>query len=168
MNKKVHSYKLSVKGGCTTKYGLKKTNKESIWVRTNIYVWNFSYTTIRYLWVCRWVSFFCKPVQTGSRCHCRCHYRSYKPSKCLRRSKCEWEEDERTPEDLILSVFNPHLTTNSLELCGFWSGYKDEQVLLEVFGGKYVILKSFHLKLQNMHNLWTYISSGNIKYMPRE
>ena len=63
------------------------------------------------------------------------------PSKCLRRCKCEWEEDERTPEDLFLSVLNPHLSTNSLILCGSWSGHKDELVLLEAVGGKDVDLK---------------------------
>ena len=63
------------------------------------------------------------------------------PSKCLRRCKCEWEEDERTPEDLLLSVLNPPLSTNSLVLCGSWSGHKDAQVLLEAFGGKDVDLK---------------------------
>ena len=62
-------------------------------------------------------------------------------SKCLRRCKCEWGDDERTPEDLFLSVLNPHLSTNSLVLCGSWSGHKDEQVLLEAFGGKDVDLK---------------------------
>ena len=41
----------------------------------------------------------------------------------------------------FLSVLNPHLTTNSLVLCGSWSGHKDEQVLLEVCGGKDVDLK---------------------------
>ena len=63
------------------------------------------------------------------------------PSKCLRRYKCEWEDDERTPEELFLSVLNPHLSTNSLVLCGSWSRNKDEQVLLEAFGGKDVDLK---------------------------
>ena len=62
------------------------------------------------------------------------------PSKYLRRCKCEREEDEKTPEDLFLSVFNPHLSTNSLLLCGSWSGHKDEQTLLP-FGGKDVDLK---------------------------
>ena len=46
----------------------------------------------------------------------------------------EWEEDERTPEDLFLSVLNPHLSTNSLVRCGSWSGHKNEEVLLEAFG----------------------------------
>ena len=36
---------------------------------------------------------------------------------------------------------NPHLSTNSLVLCGSWSGHKVEQVLLEAFGGKDVDLK---------------------------
>ena len=63
------------------------------------------------------------------------------PSKCLRRCKSEWEEYERTTENLFLSVLNPHLSTNSLVLCGSWSGHKDEQVLLEASGGKYVVLK---------------------------
>ena len=63
------------------------------------------------------------------------------PSKCLRRCKCEWEEDKRTPEDHFLSVLNPHLSTNSLVICGSCSGHKDEQVLLEAFGGKNVDLK---------------------------
>ena len=81
---------------------------------------------------------------------------------------CEWEEDERTHKYLFLSVLNPHLSTNSLVLCGSWSGHNDEQVLLGAFGGKDVGLKIIHLKLQNMHNFWTCISSGNIKYMPRE
>ena len=27
------------------------------------------------------------------------------PSKCLRRCKCEWEDEERTPEDLFLVSF---------------------------------------------------------------
>ena len=48
------------------------------------------------------------------------------PSKCLRRFKCQWEHVERTPEDLFLSVLNPHLSTNSLVLCGSWSGHKNE------------------------------------------
>ena len=65
------------------------------------------------------------------------------PSECLRRCKCEWEEDERTPEDHFLSVLNPHLSTNSLVFCGSWSGHKDEQVLLEASGGKDVDLKNF-------------------------
>ena len=56
------------------------------------------------------------------------------PFKCLRR--CEWEEDERTPEDLFLSVINPNLSTNSLVLCVSRSAHKDEQVLLESFGGQ--------------------------------
>ena len=63
------------------------------------------------------------------------------PSKCLRRCKSEWEDDERTPEDLFLSVLNPYLSTNSLVLCNSWSGRKDGQVLLEAFGGKDVDLK---------------------------
>ena len=63
------------------------------------------------------------------------------PSKCLHRCKCEWEEDEGTPEDLFLSVVNPNLSTNSLVLCGSWSGHKDEQVIVEVSGGKDVDLK---------------------------
>ena len=63
------------------------------------------------------------------------------PSKCLHRCKCVWEEDERTPEDLFLSVLNPHLSTNSVVHCGSWSENKDEQVLLEAFGGKDVELK---------------------------
>ena len=63
------------------------------------------------------------------------------PSKCVRRCKFEWEEDERTPENLFLSVLNPHLLTNSLVLCGSWSGHKDEQVPLEAFGRKVVDLK---------------------------
>ena len=33
------------------------------------------------------------------------------------------------------------MSTNLLVLCGSYFGYKDEQVLLEVFGGKYVDLK---------------------------
>ena len=124
--------------------------------------------------------FYCKAVQMCSSCHCRCHCRSHMQCRYLNykfkcplnvfvdRCKCEWEEDERTNEDLFLSILNPHLSTDSLVLCGSWSGHKDEQVLLEAFGGKDVDLKSFHLKQQNMHNLWTCISSGNIKYMPRE
>ena len=67
-------------------------------------------------------------------------------SKCLRRCRCEWEEGERTPEDLFLSVLNPHLSTNSLVFCGSWSGHKDEQAPLEVFGGKDVDLKIIPLK----------------------
>ena len=63
------------------------------------------------------------------------------PSKCLRRCKCEWEEDEKTPEDLFLSILNPHLSTNSLVICDSCYGHKDEHVLLEAFGGKYVDLK---------------------------
>ena len=49
------------------------TYKESICVRTNLYVWNFSYRIIMYFWMCWWVSFVCNPVQTCSRCHCRSH-----------------------------------------------------------------------------------------------
>ena len=41
----------------------------------------------------------------------------------------------------FLSVLNPHLSTNSLVLCGSWSGHKDELVLLEAFGGKDVDLQ---------------------------
>ena len=63
------------------------------------------------------------------------------PSKYFRRCKCEWKEDERILEDLFLSVLNPHLWTNSLVLCGPCSGHKDEQVLMEAFGGKDVDLK---------------------------
>ena len=90
------------------------------------------------------------------------------PSKCLRRCKCEWEEDERTPEDLLLSILNSHMSTNSLVLCGFWSGHKDEQVLLEAFGGKDVDLKIIPPETTKYAHLWTCISSGNIKCMPRE
>ena len=54
---------------------------------------------------------------------------------------CEWEEDERIPDDFFLSVLNPNLSTNSLVFCDSWSGHKDEQVLLEAFGGKDVALK---------------------------
>ena len=89
-------------------------------------------------------------------------------SKCLCKCKCEWEDDERTLEDVFLSVLSPYLSTDSLVSCASWSGHKDEQVLLEAFGGKDVDLKIIHLKLQNLHNLCTCISSGNIKYMPRE
>ena len=64
------------------------------------------------------------------------------PSKCLRRCKCELEEDGRTAEDLFLSVLNPHLSTKSLVLCGSWSGHKEEQVLLETFRGEDVDLKN--------------------------
>ena len=63
------------------------------------------------------------------------------PSKCLSRCKCEWKENERIPEDLFLSVLNPHLSTNSLVFCGSWSGHKGEQVPLDAFGGKDVNLK---------------------------
>ena len=59
------------------------------------------------------------------------------PSKCLCRCKCEWEDDEKTPEDFFLSVLNPHLSTKSLILCDSWSGHKDEQA----FGGKDLDLK---------------------------
>ena len=62
-------------------------------------------------------------------------------SKCLRRCKCEWEDDERTPEDFYWSVLNLHLSTNSLVLCDSWSGHKHEQVLPEASGGKDVDLK---------------------------
>ena len=65
------------------------------------------------------------------------------PSKCLRRCKCEWEEDVRTLEDLFLSILNPHLSTNSRGSC---SEHKDEQVLLEAFGGKDVDLKTIRPK----------------------
>ena len=64
------------------------TDKESISVRTNIglYVWNFSYRTIMYLWMCWWVSFFWKPVQMRSRCHCKCHLQSHpNTTRSLRR-----------------------------------------------------------------------------------
>ena len=88
------------------------------------------------------------------------------PSKCLPR--CEWEEDKRTPEDLSLSVFNPHLSTNSLVLCGSLSGRKDEQVLLEAFGGKYVNLKIIPPKTTKYAQPLECISSGSIKYMPRQ
>ena len=67
---------------------------------------------------------------------------------------------------VFLSVLNPHLSTKSLVLSDFWSGHKDEQVLLEAFGGKYVDWNI--IPLQNMNNLWTCICSGNIKYKPRE
>ena len=63
------------------------------------------------------------------------------PSKCLRRCKCEWEDDERTPGDFFVSVLNPHLPTDSLILSGSWSGHRDEQILLEDSGGKDVDLK---------------------------
>ena len=43
------------------------------------------------------------------------------------------ENEERTPEDLFLSVLSLHLSANSLVLCGSWSGHKNEQV---AFGGK--------------------------------
>ena len=59
-------------------------------------------------------------------------------------------------------------TSFSLVLCDYWSEHKDEQVLLEASGGKDVDLKIIPPKTTNTHILWTYISSGNIKYMPRE
>ena len=92
------------------------------------------------------------------------------PFKCLCRRKCEWEEDERTPEDLFLSVLNPHFSTNSLVLCGSWSGHKDEQVLLEAFGGKDVPvdLKIIPPKTTKYAQPLACISSRNIKYAPRE
>ena len=40
-----------------------------------------------------------------------------------------------------MSVLNPHLSKNSVVLCGSWSGHKDERVLLETFGGKVMDLK---------------------------
>ena len=89
-------------------------------------------------------------------------------SKCLRRCKCEWEEDKRIPEGLVLSVLNPHLSTNSLVLCGSWSGHKDEQDLLEAFGGKDVDLKIIPPKTTKYVQPLDVISWGNIKYMPRE
>ena len=90
------------------------------------------------------------------------------PSKCLRRHKCVWEDDERTPGDLFLSVFNPHLSTNSLVLCGSWSGHKNEQVLLETFGEKDVDLKIIPPKTTKYAQPLDMYYSGNIKYMPRE
>ena len=66
-----------------------------------------------------------------------------------------------------LSVFNPQLSTNSLVLCGSWSEH-DEQLVLEAFGGKYVDLEIIPLKTTKYAQLCTYISPGNIKYMPRE
>ena len=41
----------------------------------------------------------------------------------------------------FMSVLNPHLSTNSLVLCGSWSGHTDEQVLLEAFEEKDVDLE---------------------------
>ena len=91
------------------------------------------------------------------------------PSKCLRRCKCEWEEDVRTPEDLFLPILNPYFSTNSLVLCGPWSEHMDEQVLLEASGGKDIYLKIIPPKTTKyVQNFWTCVSSGNIKYMPRE
>ena len=90
------------------------------------------------------------------------------PSKCLRRCTCEWEDDERTPEDLFLSVLNPHLSTNSVVLCISWSGRKDHQVLLEAFGGKDVDLKIIPPKTTKYAQPLDVFYSGNIKYMPRE
>ena len=43
------------------------SHKESIWVQTNIYVWNFRYRTIMYLWMCCWVSFSYMQVWVGGR-----------------------------------------------------------------------------------------------------
>ena len=40
---------------------------------------------------------------------------------------------QKNPEDLFMSVLNPHLSTNSLVLCGSCSGHKDEQVLPEAY-----------------------------------
>ena len=88
------------------------------------------------------------------------------PSKCLRRCKCEWEEDERTPEDLFLSVLNPHLSTNSLLLCGFWSGHKDEQVLLEASGGKDVGSKIIPPKTTQYGQPMCVYFFRKYKYMP--
>ena len=90
------------------------------------------------------------------------------PSKCLHRCKCEWEEDERTPEDLFLSVLNPHLSTNSLVLCGFWSGHKDEHVLLEAFGGKDVDLKIIPPKTTKYAEPLDVYFFRQCKNMPRE
>ena len=54
-----------------------------------VYRWNFSYRTIMYLWMWRWVSSFCKPVQTCSRCYCRCHCRSQTQCRYVN-YKCKW------------------------------------------------------------------------------
>ena len=35
------------------------------------------------------------------------------PSKCLRRFKCEWEDDERTPEDVFFCQFWIHICRKS-------------------------------------------------------
>ena len=105
-----------------------------------------------YLWIWWWVSFFCKYVQTCFKYHCRCHYRSHTQCRYLNyKYKCPLNvfvdanvSGKITNEHLktfFLSVLNPYLSTNTLVLCGSWSGHKDEQVLLEAFGGKDVDLK---------------------------
>ena len=92
------------------------------------------------------------------------------PSKYLRRCKFAWEEDERTPQDLFLSVSNPHLSTNSLVLCGSWSGHKNEQVLLKAFGGKDVDLKIIPPKTTKYAQPLDvyFFRQYTVKYMPRE
>ena len=96
--------------------------------------------------------FSCKLVQICSRCHCRCHSRSHTQCRYFNyKCKCPLNvfvdanvSGRITNEHLktfFLSVLNPYLSTNTLVLCGSWSGHKDEQVLLEAFGGKDVDLK---------------------------
>ena len=91
-------------------------------------------------------------LQRCSRCHCRCHCRSHPRWRYLNyKCKCPLNVfiDARVSgrimkehlKTVFLSVLNPHLSTNSLVLCDSWSGRKDEQVLLETFGGKDVYLK---------------------------
>ena len=105
-----------------------------------------------HLWMYWWVSFFCKPVQTCSSCHCRCHCRSHTQCRYLNYTyKCpvnvfvdasvSWRKTKEHLKTFFLSVLNLHLSTNSPVLCGSWSGHKVEQVLLEASGGKDVDLK---------------------------
>ena len=56
----------------------------------------------------------------------------------------------------------------SLVLCDFWSGHKDEQVLLEASGGKNVDVKIIPPKTTNYAKPLDMYFLDNIKYMPRE
>ena len=90
---------------------------------------------------------FLQPVQTCSRYHCRCHYRSHTQCRYLNnKCKCplnvfvDASVSGRMTKELHKTFYcqflNPHLSTNSLVLCGSLSGHKDQQALLEPFGGK--------------------------------
>ena len=53
------------------------------------YMYEILVRIITYLWMCWWVSFFCKTLQTCSRYHCRCHCRSHTQYTYIN-YECKW------------------------------------------------------------------------------